>query len=683
MLRHLLLLGLLSATLPAATAPPKEAIAACQGKSTGSTCAMPHGVSGKCRAGLPAGYTACLPAGRRLGLPAGGKGGPQPGGPPGGPPRQNGNKTVSLEIDQAANESASETGMLIAMAAVAMALAGSIWAIYMTFKFRRELVQVPPDSEAVRMHDLSPKGDEDDAESVPMHSNGAGTFVSLCWGMIDYFVDVRSVSQKLQCQTSRIQILEDVHGYALPGTVTAIMGPSGSGKTTLLNVIAGRSNSGWLSGLRIFNGQVLEKAEYEVKMSRQGYVLQTDTFFPDLTVLEMLTYCAMLRIGESATTASKLNLIDKVLSDVNLEKQFDSVIGGQASGITGISGGQRRRLSVAIELLTNPSILILDEPTSGLDATSSHQLVTLLNSLAIRDSRTVLLTIHQPRAESFAMFDQLILLGEGGRMTYLGEASKAAEYLSQRLPDMELANYDNPGDFIIDAVGLVPTETSCMNHDLQTRYVSDGMSDSVLRSVKRLVESTAQPRRSPKDSRICCGSEGEWHSAIQYQVWVLFARRTHRRMKHWRTECAVCVQLVLVALVLGYALQSESDPPDAGTVYQEMMFVVVAISYLMILQYLITVPEEFEERPIYLQDRLNRSVRPSAHVLSSILTDSPRAVVHCLLFYAVSYHMVGLNPGTVFMGYTCLLYTSDAADEEDSVDLGGRRIIKKKKIITH
>ena len=228
-----------------------------------------------------------------------------------------------------------------------------------------------------------------------------------------------------------------------------MQGPSGSGKTTLLNVIAGRTASGWLSGHRIFDGQKLEQKEYEMAMSRQGYactravltvrhcarryVLQTDTFFTDLTVREMLCYCAMLRMGDQVAVQHKMAHVWTVMTDVNLIKQADAIIGGQGSGVAGISGGQRRRLSVAIELLTNPAILILDEPTSGLDATcvllhcelhcepvsewscarsSSHQLVTLLNKIASEHDRTVLLTIHQPRAESFELFDQLLLLGE-------------------------------------------------------------------------------------------------------------------------------------------------------------------------------------------------------------------------------------------------------------------------------
>eukprot|EP00656_Telonema_subtile_P039510 TRINITY_DN44611_c0_g1_i1.p1 TRINITY_DN44611_c0_g1~~TRINITY_DN44611_c0_g1_i1.p1 ORF type:complete len:637 (-),score=184.10 TRINITY_DN44611_c0_g1_i1:186-2096(-) len=437
------------------------------------------------------------------------------------------------------------------------------------------------------------------------------------------------------------------------------MGPSGSGKTTLLNVVAGRTDSGWLSGLRVFNGEVMSKEQYELEMSAQGYMLQTDTFFADLTVREMLVYCAMLRIGEKKTVAEKLVLMDAVLGDVNLTKQAGCVIGGQGSGIAGISGGQRRRLSVAVELLTNPEILILDEPTSGLDATSSHQLVTLLNTLSRRDARTILLTIHQPRAESFELFDQLLLLGEGGYVTYHGAASGAMDYLSKQLPDMDSGSYDNPGDFIIDAVGLDPArneaETSCVSagSDLAARYVSGGMEASVLGTVKQFVESTTQPCPKEESSGcLMCGSEGDWQSTVKYQVWVLFARRCQRMAKRWRTEAVVLGQLVLVALVLGYAMMFEGETMSVTGIYQEMAFVFCSISYLMILQYLVSVPEVFEERPIYLQDRLNRSVRPSAYVLSSVLTDTPRAIVHCCLFYAVSYNLVGLNPEAVYAGYT-------------------------------
>jgi energy-coupling factor transporter ATP-binding protein EcfA2 len=260
------------------------------------------------------------------------------------------------------------------------------------------------------------------------------------------------------------------------------------------------------------------------------------------------------------------------MTDVNLIKQADAIIGGQGSGVAGISGGQRRRLSVAIELLTNPAILILDEPTSGLDATSSHQLVTLLNKIASEHDRTVLLTIHQPRAESFELFDQLLLLGEGGHVVYHGAASGAMDYLAAALPSLDTELYDNPGDFIIDAVGLDPSrDSSCVGSQLASRYQEVGMSDSVLRTVKTYVSGTPDNAGSGSGgSSLCCGSKGQgWPSSIAYQVWVLFARRTRRQMKSWRKAVIVYVQLIFVSLVLGYAMCTEDEEyPTATMVYQ-------------------------------------------------------------------------------------------------------------------
>jgi len=248
------------------------------------------------------------------------------------------------------------------------------------------------------------------------------------------------------------QILRNVSVTFKPGTLTAIMGPSGSGKTTLLNLISGHATMGRFDGCRIINGLMYPKEEYDEILRGNGYVEQDDTLlFENLTVWETLGFAALIRLPDSMSFKEKLARALEVLIEVDLADRADAPVGGHT--FKGISGGQKRRLSIAIELLTNPGCLILDEPTSGLDSTTSLQLVKKLKEVSETHDRTVMCTIHQPRSEIFDLFDNVILLGKGGVTVFAGKRDKAASYLND-YTSLDLDNYDNQADFVIDVVGL-------------------------------------------------------------------------------------------------------------------------------------------------------------------------------------------------------------------------------------
>jgi len=247
----------------------------------------------------------------------------------------------------------------------------------------------------------------------------------------------------------RKQILREISGELNNKSVTAIMGPSGSGKTTLLKLLGGQIHHGEFSGARLLNGHLLKGSKFDQVMRNQGYVSQQDNLLETLTVWQTITFATMLRMPDSLSTTERLRRASKIMTEMGLISVANSVVGG------GLSGGQRRRLSIALELLGNPSVLLLDECTSGLDATSSLRLVKSLRKMSRLRGTTVVLTIHQPRAEVFSLFDSLILLGTGGFLVYSGPTVQAASLLSQApCVSLNLEKYDNPGDFIIDVLGL-------------------------------------------------------------------------------------------------------------------------------------------------------------------------------------------------------------------------------------
>ncbi|GAQ77731.1 ABC transporter G family [Klebsormidium nitens] len=245
------------------------------------------------------------------------------------------------------------------------------------------------------------------------------------------------------------QIMHDLTGECRPGEVLALMGPSGSSKTSLLSVLGGRTPSSLtMTGEVLYNGEKLTK-----KSKRNiGYVLQDDVLYESLTVHETLYYAAMLRLPQDMSKAQKLDRVDKTITALGLKKCQNTIIGGFFH--KGISGGERKRVSVGHELLMNPSCLLLDEPTSGLDSTTAMHLVVTLRQLAL-GGRAVVTTIHQPSSRLYQQLDKLLLLSEGHCM-YYGEGQKAAEWFEKLGYKMPYGI--NTADFILDlASGDVAT----------------------------------------------------------------------------------------------------------------------------------------------------------------------------------------------------------------------------------
>lgn len=238
-------------------------------------------------------------------------------------------------------------------------------------------------------------------------------------------------------------ILKGLTGVVKPGEMLAMLGPSGSGKTTLLTALGGRSanNGGKLGGKITYNGKQLSNA-----MKRNiGFVTQDDVLCPFLTVTETLVFTALLRLPNTILSKDmKINQAEAVINQFGLARCKNSIIGGPF--LRGISGGERKRVSIGQEMLVNPSLLLLDEPTSGLDSTTAQIIVSTLWELA-RGGRTVAMTIHQPSSRVFYMFHKVLLLSEGNAV-YFGNGSTVMDYFSGvgYAPSFAM----NPSDFLLD-----------------------------------------------------------------------------------------------------------------------------------------------------------------------------------------------------------------------------------------
>ncbi|KAK4704462.1 hypothetical protein P7C70_g1739, partial [Phenoliferia sp. Uapishka_3] len=267
------------------------------------------------------------------------------------------------------------------------------------------------------------------AEDVPALQGLEGK--TLAWKDISLWVDTPLDTRRL---------LDRVSGFITPGQTCVMMGKTGAGKSTLLNVLAGRLD-GVVKGTILVNGHPPNEEFYRTT----GYVEQFDLHDEQSTVREALEFSAILRQDSRTPKVEKLAYVDTVLDLLNLTHLQDALIGTSAAGL---SLEQRKKVTIAVEVVAKPAILFCDEPTTGLDTKSALRVVKLLRRLA-QTGLSVIATIHQPTAESFSVFDNVLLLQRGGKQVFFGPREDAVPFF-----DSEKAGaYSNPADFLLDAAG--------------------------------------------------------------------------------------------------------------------------------------------------------------------------------------------------------------------------------------
>lgn len=244
------------------------------------------------------------------------------------------------------------------------------------------------------------------------------------------------------------KILRSVTGKLMPGRVAALMGPSGAGKTTYLSAVSGKATGCESSGLVLINGKVEPIRAYRKII---GFVPQDDIVHGNLTVEENLWFSARCRLSADTSKADKVLVVERVIESLGLQAIRDSLVGTVEK--RGISGGQRKRVNVGLEMVMEPSLLILDEPTSGLDSSSSQLLLRALRREAL-EGVNICTVVHQPSYALFKMFDDLILLAKGGITVYHGPVKKVEEYFSGL--GINVPERVNPPDYFIDILeGIV------------------------------------------------------------------------------------------------------------------------------------------------------------------------------------------------------------------------------------
>ncbi|NWU89489.1 ABCG5 protein, partial [Upupa epops] len=309
------------------------------------------------------------------------------------------------------------------------------------------------------------------------------------------------------------QILKEVSFHVESGQMMGILGNSGSGKTTLLDAVSGRLGHKKFLGEVCVNGRHLKKEQFRDCFS---YVPQSDTLLSFLTVQESLTYTALLTLQKRSDNFIKKK-VDAVMAELSLSHITDKIIGNHA--FVGISGGERRRVSIAAQLLQDPKIMLLDEPTTGLDCLTANQIVSLLSQLAHR-GRIIIITIHQPRSELFRLFDKIAIMSFG-EMVFCGNPMEMITFFSEC--GYSCPEQSNPFDFYVD---LTSVDTRSKERELETYrrvqvIVSAYKSSEIFSKVLSAIEQTKCKKELPpipfknKDS-----------PSAFYKLWILLRRIT-------------------------------------------------------------------------------------------------------------------------------------------------------------
>ncbi|KAF9350487.1 hypothetical protein BGX34_001194, partial [Mortierella sp. NVP85] len=458
-----------------------------------------------------------------------------------------------------------------------------------------------------------------------------------------------------------INIYRKVDLTVKPGQVCIILGGSGSGKTTLLNTIAGRMNGPEVvtSGSIQCNGAKAKKFWNDGSV---GYLQQNDFLMPFLTVRETLNYAAHLRLPRTMSNQKKRELVELVLLELGLKECADTRVGDPgggesgSGGIRGISGGERRRVSAGVQLLTNPKMLLCDEVTSGLDAFSSYEVMKSLTKLAKSSQKTIVISIHQPRSEIFRLLSesdgQMVLLSRGD-VIYSGPVRSV-------LPWIESTGVGacptgvNPFDYLLD-LSMIDFASEAMEKSTAVRrdllvqaWAQRGAARvndlSLLTSSGG--ESSAQPANASSSVSLAVDiiPKGSGPS-LWSQIRVLTSRGWRNQMRDSVVIWGCIGECIVIGLAVGaifYQLDGSLGGIRSRT---SLVYAVGAIqAYLMLM---IMIYRLSQEIVVYDRERMDRWYGPLPHLISTCLYSALPNAIYPVVFSAIVYYMTGLRTDSV------------------------------------
>ncbi|KAI3881733.1 hypothetical protein MKX03_022929 [Papaver bracteatum] len=430
-------------------------------------------------------------------------------------------------------------------------------------------------------------------------------------------------------------LLHDITGQAIRGEIMAIMGPSGAGKSTFLDALAGRIARGSLQGSVSVDGRPVSTS-YMKKVS--SYVMQDDQLFPMLTVFETFMFAAEVRLSPSISKAEKKNRVYELIEQLGLQSTTHTFIGDE--GRRGVSGGERRRVSIGVDIIHKPSLLFLDEPTSGLDSTSAYSVVEKVKDIA-RGGSIVLMTIHQPSFRIQMLLDRITVLARG-RLVYMGSPTALLAHLSgfgRPVPDGE-----NSMEYLLDVIKEY--DESTIGLDPLIFYQSEGIKpDQVaVTPIRRVKTPSHTPHRNtiPLRSRAFSrGNQTPGRHSVQLEY---FEDDDEEDFDNSLEQISLsgCIMVSKVLLDI-YHLGLQQEPPVAllAKLHSQDQ------SFQLKCQHLITesrltsallhaVPTFIQERFIFIRETSHNAYRASSYVISSLIVYLPFFAVQGFTFAIIT-----------------------------------------------
>ncbi|KAL4246145.1 ABC transporter [Abortiporus biennis] len=429
-------------------------------------------------------------------------------------------------------------------------------------------------------------------------------------------------------------VLDNVSGLVHPGQIMAILGPSGAGKTTLIEILAGKSKSGHVTGNVAFPSLSASSTRPQV-----GFVPQQDVLPPMLTVQEALIFAARLRLPENIPDHEKIARVDDVLEKLGLSHIRSTRIGDGEK--RGISGGEMRRVSIGLELVAQPDVLILDEPTSGLDSVSAAKVASVLHALA-HDSENptaVIASIHQPSSQLYHKFDQILLLSHG-RALYSGPGGFApSQYFANR--GTTYPEGYNVADFLLEIASDPPIalfQSPVPSHSTGPNDLDEvkGREDDLINSSEKgTVSQYARGSRT-----MTTVGRGKYAATFLTQL----ERLSGREWKILRRDWSLFFTHFAVASVLGVfcgGLYFKTDTTIAG--FQSRVGCLFFLGALIAFSSLSALYHVVEIRPLFLRERSASYYSPTAWLLSRFVFDVlPLRVIPTIVVSSITYWMAGL-----------------------------------------
>ncbi|KAL8945039.1 MAG: hypothetical protein Q9216_000023 [Gyalolechia sp. 2 TL-2023] len=466
------------------------------------------------------------------------------------------------------------------------------------------------------------------------------------WDGVNYDIKIKGKSRR---------ILDEVDGWVVPGTLTALMGVTGAGKTTLLDVLADRLTMGVVSGHILVNGRLRDTGFQR----KTGYVQQQDLHLATSTVREALTFSAILRQPKATSHTEKIAYVDEVIKVLEMEAYADAVVGIPGEGL---NVEQRKRLTIGVELAAKPDLLLfLDEPTSGLDSQTAWSICALLRKLA-DNGQAILCTIHQPSAILFQEFDRLLFLAMGGKTLYFGEIGESSQTLTsyfQHNGARPCRRDENPAEWILEVTGAVPNSES--TQDWPAIWNNSGERKAVKAELARMKEMLSQqpgPVNDPETLR-------PFAAPLGTQLWIVLKRVFQQ---YWRTpsylysKVALCLFSVSAnpskafhdvskasqAMFIGFSFWKT---PNSLQGLQNQLFAVFMLLTIFSNFCQQIMPHFVTQRALYeVRERPSKTYSWIVFILSNILVEIPWNSLMAVLVFVGWYYPIGLRQNAVEAG---------------------------------